>query len=161
MLSQQPLEAKAYRFDGHPVRVVSAPAREVTQRISAEPTPAETLVATLPAILAESTESEERTIVRLPLRWYPSAASPGITAPPRTAMDIILYQERFILSRTQVDRFSFPGPIVNQLELISVLEPVNLEVVDGGGRQRPRLRRTARGHARQRGPGRRTPSGRI
>jgi hypothetical protein len=78
VLSREPLEAKAYRFDGHPVRLVSTPSREVTQRISAEPTPAEALVATLPAILADSSESEERTIVRLPLRWYPSTVASGM-----------------------------------------------------------------------------------
>jgi hypothetical protein len=78
VVSRAALEAKTFRMDGHVTHLYSAPSHEITQRISAEATPAEALVGTLPAIFAESAESAERTIVRLPLHWYPSAAAPGM-----------------------------------------------------------------------------------
>ncbi|HSD11009.1 MAG TPA: BamA/TamA family outer membrane protein [Candidatus Binatia bacterium] len=78
VLSRTPFETSAFRVGRRTVEIDSVPSRELAHRISRGKTPLEALADTLPAVLADSSDERPLRIVRLPLRWYPSASVPGM-----------------------------------------------------------------------------------
>ncbi len=78
VLSRTPFETSSFRVGGRTVEIDTVPARELAHRISPGQAPLEVLADTLPSILAESSEERSLRVVRLPLRWYPSASAPGM-----------------------------------------------------------------------------------
>jgi hypothetical protein len=78
ILSGEPFGEQSLRVGNRVARVYSAPSRDVVQRISPNEPAADALLDTLAAILTESKASNDLTIVRLPLRWYPSAQATGM-----------------------------------------------------------------------------------
>jgi hypothetical protein len=78
VLSREPFLEQSLRVGNRAARVYSAPGAELAHRISPNEAAADALVDTLGAILAESKASSDLTIVRLPLRWYPSAQATGM-----------------------------------------------------------------------------------
>ena len=78
VLSRTPFETSSFRVGGRTVEIDTVPARELAYRISPGQAPLEVLADTLPSILAESSEERSLRVVRLPLRWYPSASAPGM-----------------------------------------------------------------------------------
>ncbi len=78
VLSREPFVEQTLRIGNRVAHVYSAPSAELVQRISPNEPAADALVDTLGAIFAESKASSDLTIVRLPLRWYPSAQATGM-----------------------------------------------------------------------------------
>jgi hypothetical protein len=78
VLSREPFAERSLRIGSRTARLFSAPSDEFAHRISRHEDALDALVDTLPVILAESRASEDLTVVRLPLRWYPSAAATGM-----------------------------------------------------------------------------------
>ena len=78
VLSGEPFVERSLRVGARAVRVYAAPSDEFAHRISRNEEALDALVGTLPAVLEKSKASEELTIVRLPLHWYPSAAVTGM-----------------------------------------------------------------------------------
>src|SRR5262245_37975546 len=78
VLSGEPFVERSLRVGTRAVHVYAAPSSEFAHRISRKEDALDALVDTLPEVLAESKASEDLTIVRLPLHWYPSAAATGM-----------------------------------------------------------------------------------
>jgi hypothetical protein len=78
VLSRAPFETSAFRVGRRTVEIDSMPSHELAHRISPGQTPLEALADTLPPILTDSNDERPLRIVRLPLRWYPSASAPGM-----------------------------------------------------------------------------------
>jgi Omp85 superfamily domain len=78
VLSRTPFETSSFRVGKQTVEIDSVPSQELAHRIAPGQTPLEALTDTLPPILADSNDERPVRIVRLPLRWYPSASAPGM-----------------------------------------------------------------------------------
>jgi hypothetical protein len=77
-LSDEPFGEQSFRVGNRVAHVYSAPTADVVQRISPNEPAEDALRDTLAPILTESNASKDLTIVRLPLRWYPSAQATGM-----------------------------------------------------------------------------------
>jgi hypothetical protein len=78
VLSRVPFTERSLSVGGRTVRIYSAPSDEFAHRISRNQDAEDALADTLPDILSASKEPQELTIVRLPMRWYPSASATGM-----------------------------------------------------------------------------------
>ena len=78
VLSRAAPSRESLRVAGRLVQIYSVPSGELAHRISPNDDALEALRETLSPILAQSGERGDLTIVRLPLRWYPSASAPGM-----------------------------------------------------------------------------------
>ncbi len=78
VLSREPFAEQSLRIGNRVAHVYSAPSVDFAHRISPNESERDALVDTLGAVLAESKATRDLTIVRLPLRWYPSAQATGM-----------------------------------------------------------------------------------
>ncbi|MBI2962567.1 MAG: hypothetical protein HYY35_02340 [Deltaproteobacteria bacterium] len=79
VLSREAFAEDSLRVGRRVVRIYSAPSGDFVHRVSPNDSPLDALKDTLRPILAESRDAApELVLVRLPLRWYPSAAVPGM-----------------------------------------------------------------------------------
>ena len=78
VLSRGAWASRSWRVGQRSVRVYGVPSGELASRVSPNPSAEDALVETLAPVVSESKEQRDLVIVRVPLRWYPSAAAPGM-----------------------------------------------------------------------------------
>lgn len=78
LLSRRPWAVRSWRVGQRAVHLYSAASDELANRVSHNPSAEDALAEGLAPILAGSKVTDDLVIVRLPLRWYPSAVAPGM-----------------------------------------------------------------------------------
>jgi len=78
VLSRAPIESASVRAERRSARIYTVPSGDLAQRISPNAEAADVLRDTLLPILNASHEDREQVVVRLPLRWYPTASAAGM-----------------------------------------------------------------------------------
>jgi hypothetical protein len=78
VMTRRSMALRSWRVGERSVRLYSVPSHELAHRISNDESPEDALAAALSAVLAESKPRRDVVVVRLPLRWYPSAVAPGM-----------------------------------------------------------------------------------
>lgn len=78
VLSRDPFETVVVPVGGRRITVHTAPSRELRHRVSRGAAALEALLDTLPVVVGHSARRDDLVVVRLPLRWYPSAPAGGM-----------------------------------------------------------------------------------